>query len=68
MWRDDGKYDVVGILDYNIAARRKGAGSAIFFHLCDDAFAATEGCIALRRSDMRKLLPRLSLRARIVIS
>lgn len=68
LWRSDGKYAVVGILDYNLSPRRKGAGSAIFFHLCDDDFSPTAGCVAVRASDMRKLLPRISKQIRIKIA
>ena len=67
MWRDDGKYAVVGVLDYNITHRRAGAGSAIFFHLSDAGYGGTAGCVAIRADDMRKLLPLLSRRARMRI-
>jgi L,D-peptidoglycan transpeptidase YkuD (ErfK/YbiS/YcfS/YnhG family) len=59
LWRDDGKYGVIGILDCNLRPRRMGAGSAIFFHICDDDFGATAGCVAIPEREMRKLLPRL---------
>lgn len=59
MWRDDQKYDVVAILDYNIRARAQGLGSAIFFHLCSDDYEVTAGCVAVTPADMRKLLARL---------
>ena len=67
LWRADGKYDVVGILDYNVSCRKKGAGSAIFFHICDDDFGPTEGCIAIRARDMRKILPRLARQVSIIV-
>ncbi|WP_343312975.1 L,D-transpeptidase [Brucella sp. BE17] len=60
MWRDDGLYDVCIVLDWNIRPRRRGCGSAIFFHLARPDYAPTEGCIALKRADMARLLPLLS--------
>jgi L,D-peptidoglycan transpeptidase YkuD (ErfK/YbiS/YcfS/YnhG family) len=60
LWRDDRLYDVVIVLDYNYHPRRKGRGSAIFLHCADPDFAPTEGCIALRIDDLRRLLPRLA--------
>ncbi len=60
LWRADGLYDVVIALDYNIRPRRKGRGSAIFLHCARPDFAPTEGCVALRPADLRRLLPRLS--------
>lgn len=67
LWRDDRLYDVVLIMDYNVSLRRPGAGSAIFFHILAPDDSPTEGCIAISLSNMRKLLPRLSGKARIVV-
>ncbi len=67
MWRDDGKYHAVGVLDYNVRRRAKRRGSAIFFHICDDDYAPTAGCIAIPAREMRKLLPRLARTTRISI-
>jgi L,D-peptidoglycan transpeptidase YkuD (ErfK/YbiS/YcfS/YnhG family) len=68
MWRRDGLYDVVGVMDYNIAPRTLGRGSAIFFHIATQELGPTAGCVALRAQDMRRLLPRLGRRAAIVVS
>jgi L,D-peptidoglycan transpeptidase YkuD (ErfK/YbiS/YcfS/YnhG family) len=67
MWRGDGLYDVTIVLDYNFTRRKKGAGSAIFFHHARPGLTPTLGCVAIRPSDMRKLLPRLSGKARMRI-
>ena len=67
MWRADGLYDVTIVLDYNLTRRRKGAGSAIFFHHARPGLTPTLGCVAIRPSDMRKLLPLLSKRARMKV-
>ena len=66
MWRNDHAYDLVMILDFNLRPRIRGGGSAIFFHLAQADFRPTAGCLALRRADMLKLLPRLSQRTVIV--
>lgn len=60
MWRADELYDYVVVLDYNLGPRRKGRGSAIFFHCARPALEPTAGCVALRKADMRRLLPRLA--------
>lgn len=63
MWRDDDVYDFVVELGWNDRPRIQGRGSAIFMHLArpdgPDGFKPTEGCIALRRGDMVRLLPLL---------
>ncbi len=67
MWRRDVLYDVVFALDYNMAPRRKGLGSAIFFHCAKPGFPPTLGCVALHPDDMRRLLPRLSRTVKVVV-
>ena len=63
MWRADELYDVTIVLDCNFTCRKKGAGSAIFFHHARPGLTPTLGCVAILPSDMRKLLPRLSAKA-----
>lgn len=60
MWRKDNLYDVCIVLDWNIRPRRRTKGSAIFFHLARPDYTPTEGCIALSRADMDRLLPHLT--------
>lgn len=67
--RADMLYDVVIVLGHNDAPPVAGAGSAIFFHLWNEAKPegerATEGCVAIARADMAVLLP--MLRAGMVV-
>lgn len=56
MWRDDHLYDLVIELGYNDQPVIPRHGSAIFLHLAKDEFLPTEGCIAVRRTDMMRLL------------
>ncbi len=67
MWRQDRLYDCGLVVDYNIGHPRKGRGSAIFVHIMAPSGAPTAGCVALRPDDLRRLLPRLARRCRIVI-
>jgi L,D-peptidoglycan transpeptidase YkuD (ErfK/YbiS/YcfS/YnhG family) len=67
MWRADHLYDVTIVLDYNFTRRKKGAGSAIFFHHARPGFTPTAGCVAIAAADMRKLLLRLSSKAQMAI-
>jgi L,D-peptidoglycan transpeptidase YkuD (ErfK/YbiS/YcfS/YnhG family) len=67
MWRDDGLYDVVIVLGHNLYPRRKNRGSAIFLHCARDDFAPTAGCVAVRRADLLRLLPRLSPKTVLIV-
>ncbi len=60
MRRADRLYDVCLVLDWNIAPRRRGRGSAIFFHLARPGFTPTQGCVAVTARTMTRLLPLLS--------
>jgi L,D-peptidoglycan transpeptidase YkuD (ErfK/YbiS/YcfS/YnhG family) len=60
MWRKDDLYDICIVMDWNVSPRRRAKGSAIFFHLARPGYTPTEGCIALSRADMNRLLPYLS--------
>ena len=60
MARKDRLYDCVIVLDHNIRPRRRGMGSAIFFHIAREGFAPTEGCVAVSPRVMARLLPHLS--------
>ena len=68
LWRDDRLYDVVVVLGHNDRPRIKGAGSAVFLHIAREGFKPTEGCVAVRAGDMRRILPRLSRHTQIVIA
>ena len=68
LWRSDGVYDVIVVLDHNTRPRVRGAGSAIFMHLARRHFTPTEGCIALAHRDLLLLLSRLGPRTRLSIS
>lgn len=59
MWRNDQAYDLVIPLGYNDDPVIKNAGSAIFLHLERDNYVPTEGCIALSKTDMLRILPHL---------
>lgn len=59
MMRGDALYDVVLVLDWNVRPRIRGRGSAIFFHLTRSDRRPTEGCIAVDRAVMPRLLARL---------
>ena len=68
MRRSDRLYDYCLVLDWNISPRRRGRGSAIFFHLARPGFAPTQGCVAITGPAMARLLPFLSSRSVLTVS
>lgn len=58
LWREDHVYDLIVILDYNLAPVVSGKGSAIFLHLAREDYAPTEGCVAVDAQLLRRVLER----------
>jgi L,D-peptidoglycan transpeptidase YkuD (ErfK/YbiS/YcfS/YnhG family) len=56
LWRVDAIYDVIGVLGWNDAPVVRGRGSAIFLHLARPGFSPTEGCIALEKRELLRVL------------
>ncbi len=56
LWREDELYDVIVVLGHNDDPVVPGAGSAIFLHCAKQGYPPTEGCIALQREDLLRLL------------
>ena len=56
LWRDDEVYDLIVILGHNDDPPVPGMGSAIFLHLARPDGAPTEGCVALMRPVLLRLL------------
>ena len=65
--RADHLYDLVLVLGYNDRPRIKGKGSAIFIHLARPGFTPTDGCIALSRHGLVRLVAHLHPRSMIVV-
>jgi len=62
--RNDAAYDIIIVLGHNDAPPAPAMGSAIFWHIWvpDEAGSPkpTEGCIAIAREEMDRILPLLS--------
>ena len=56
LWRADGLYDLVVLLGWNDDPPVPGLGSAIFLHVAAADYAPTQGCVALARADLLRLL------------
>jgi L,D-peptidoglycan transpeptidase YkuD (ErfK/YbiS/YcfS/YnhG family) len=67
MWRQDGLYDALAVIGYNMDPVVPGAGSAIFLHVAAADFAATAGCVAVEKEVLLALLPRLGPGSMITI-
>ncbi len=67
LWRQDELYDVLVVLGFNERPRARGRGSAIFMHVARPGYAPTEGCIALARAHLLRLLERVGPRTSVAV-
>lgn len=65
--RADPQYDLVGVIDWNSAPVRPGAGSAVFLHIWRRPRHPTAGCIAFRREDLVWILARWTPQSRVLV-
>ncbi len=56
LWRRDEVYDVMAVLGWNDAPIVKHRGSAIFLHVARPGYPPTEGCVAVSRVDLTRVL------------
>ena len=67
LWRNDGIYDVLVVVDYNMSPAARGAGSAIFLHIARPRFTPTVGCVAVEREVLLRLLGKLGPQSTLTI-
>ena len=68
LYRKDNIYDIVCVINYNINPTVKNKGSAIFLHIAKKKYQKTQGCIALKKIHLIKLLSIIKKNTKIKIS
>ena len=56
LYRKENVYDIILVLNYNMKPVIKHKGSAIFIHVSKSNYKKTEGCVALRKIHLLKIL------------
>ncbi len=67
LFRKDNIYDIILILDYNMNPIKKNKGSAIFIHVAKKNYKKTEGCVAINKTSLLKIVKDLKLKTKIKI-
>mgnify|MGYP006117760453 FL=1 len=68
LFRKDNVYDIILVLDYNMNPTKKYKGSAIFIHIAKKNYDATEGCVAIKKINLLKLIKNLKRNKKIKIA
>jgi L,D-peptidoglycan transpeptidase YkuD (ErfK/YbiS/YcfS/YnhG family) len=68
LWRLDEIYDIVVVLGHNDDPPVPGAGSAIFLHVARADYGPTQGCVAVARADLLRLLAECGAESFLTVS
>jgi L,D-peptidoglycan transpeptidase YkuD (ErfK/YbiS/YcfS/YnhG family) len=68
LYRKDNIYDLILVLNYNMNPVVKNKGSAIFIHIAKKEYQPTQGCIALKKDNLVKLISKINKNIKIKIN
>ena len=68
LFKKENVYDIILILNYNMNPIKKNKGSAIFIHVAKNNFKKTEGCVAIKKRKLIKLIAEISPNTKVKIS
>tara|TARA_B100002052_G_C15649920_1_gene492355 strand:+ start:148 stop:648 length:501 start_codon:yes stop_codon:yes gene_type:complete len=67
LFRKENCYDIILILNYNMAPIVKNKGSAIFIHIASKNYKKTEGCIAVKKIHLLKIIKKINKNTKVKI-
>jgi len=56
LYKRENTYDIILVLNYNMNPVIKNKGSAIFIHVAKKNYKKTEGCVAVKKSHLLKII------------
>jgi len=68
LYKKENIYDIVLVLNYNMNPIKKNKGSAIFIHVAKKKFKKTKGCVAIKKTNLMKLIKEISPNTKVKIS
>ena len=67
LYKRENIYDIILVLNYNMNPIIKNKGSAIFIHVASKNYKKTEGCIALKKIHLLKVIKKLKINTLVKI-
>ena len=67
LYKKDNVYDIILVLNYNMNPVVKNKGSAIFIHVTKANYKKTEGCVAIKKIHLLKIIKELKNNTKIKI-
>ena len=68
LYRSNNIYDIILVLDFNMHPIKKNKGSAIFIHISNNKYSPTQGCIAIKKKELLKLIKFIDKKTKIFIN
>lgn len=67
LYKKQNVYDIILVLDFNMNPIKRNMGSAIFIHIAKKNYKKTEGCIAINKRSLIKLIKLLDKNTKVMI-
>ncbi len=67
LYKRENTYDIILVLNYNMNPVKKNKGSAIFIHVAKNNFKKTEGCVAIKKINLVKLIKKINPNTKVKI-
>ena len=67
LYKTNNTYDIILVLNFNLNPIRRNKGSAIFIHVAKKNYSKTQGCIAVKKTDLLKIAKKIKINTRVKI-
>ena len=67
LYKKENVYDIIVVLNYNMNPVIKNKGSAIFIHVAKKNYKKTEGCIAVKKVHLLKIVKEMKINTKVFI-
>ena len=67
LFKKNNIYDIIIVLNYNMSPVKKDKGSAIFIHVAKKNYEKTQGCVAVKKLDLLKILKKIKVKTKVKI-
>ena len=67
LYKKENVYDIILVLNFNMNPVKKNKGSAIFIHVAKKNYKKTEGCIAVKKHQLLKIIKEVNSKTKIKI-
>ena len=67
LYKKESIYDIIVVLNYNMHPVKKNKGSAIFINIEKKNYKKTEGCVAVKKIHLLKIISKLKKNSKVKI-